>query len=1035
MRTQPKNNARNLEFEELESRLVPSAVPLLQESFDSTKVGTLPSGWSQWSSGGGSFAVSATRSASAPDSLASTGASSTASRAWETTTRVADSQVSASVYVDGLIPTQVIVRGTSLNTTSPTYYALSITRGLSAQLVRVVNGVSTTLGQVSSASWFQGQWAQLTLSATGGHLQAQIYRSDTGQYLNASGRWQSTQAWAIDKTDYAITAAGYDGVGRSATYAGNLYVDNFSITANTSTSTGSSSSASESFDGSAVGTMPSGWSQWSSNGGTSFAVSAGHAASGPNGVASSGASTQIARTWLTASQPANVQVSAAVYADGLIPAEVLARGSNLATSTPTYYALSVRRGLYVQLLAVVNGVSTTLGQVSSAVWFEAKWVNLTLSVNGSHLQAQLYRPDTGQYLTASGQWQTAQAWAIDVTNSRITAAGFVGMGRDAAYAGNVYFDNFSVTSSGGTSSGSTGGSTTTMGPTIPQHYSWIRLADLAYSGTPLGSYEDQLLRNSVDLVVDDVPSISQHIAQVAPNTPQLAYINFSSLYGSLLTSWDNWADAHGVSRENAFLHVTHPTAFSGDSPSSQPVSWFWAVYQGGTTPNFQDMTGQANTPGSGNFSLGNSQGQSTYIGYPEVFRQINFTFASNAGSGWSAVLEYPTAVDSAGNPTAWATLPTSSNGTAGLTRSGQVTFNPPSNWKTASLNGSALMYFVRVRVVSSGRAPVVNTILGENYTRAGSGTTGTIPVAGSDPRFAYQSRLFYGSYGQMRFATNPSNPYFREWAAQYAQSFMAANPNYSGLFVDNSSGLPLVSQSAVKESISTYTTDYGSLLSAIGKAIAPHWIMANTAGGGTSSNPVVSQNTAYFEEFALRPLSASWRQFEDTASLVAERASLKSPAPYAVLDSLPTGGSPTDPRTQIATLAYYYLLADPTHTFLDLNGGYSPASSWSQHFFNAITYNVGQPVGTWSLFDSGADPNDYRFSYRVYARKYQNALVLYKPLSSNLNGSATGSTSNNTATVERLGGTYRALNADGTLGPPITSISLRNGEGAILIKA
>ena len=39
-------------------------------------------------------------------------------------------------------------------------------------------------------------------------------------------------------------------------------------------------------------------------------------------------------------------------------------------------------------------------------------------------------------------------------------------------------------------------------------------------------------------------------------------------------------------------------------------------------------------------------------------------------------------------------------------------------------------------------------------------------------------------------------------------------------------------------------------------------------------------------------------------------------SPYVVLDSLPTGGSPTDPRTQLATLAYYYLLADPNRTFL-----------------------------------------------------------------------------------------------------------------------
>ena len=39
-----------------------------------------------------------------------------------------------------------------------------------------------------------------------------------------------------------------------------------------------------------------------------------------------------------------------------------------------------------------------------------------------------------------------------------------------------------------------------------------------------------------------------------------------------------------------------------------------------------------------------------------------------------------------------------------------------------------------------------------------------------------------------------------------------------------------------------------------------------------------------------------------------------------------------------------------------------------------------------------------------------------------------------TTTTHVLGGTYRPLNADGTLGAAITRIALRNGEGAILVK-
>jgi hypothetical protein len=1024
MRKDAAARAGTLRIEELESRLLLSGSSLLQQSFDGTTAGSLPSGWSQWSNTGyTSFAVSSALALAGANGLASSGSSNVAARAWAATSEPANVQVSAAVFVNGLTPAQVLARGSNLNTATPTYYALSVGRGMYAQLVLVVNGRATVLGEVNTTSWFEAKWVRLTLFVNGSRLQAQVYRTDTGQYLNSSGQWQSNATWALERTDTAITGGGYTGLARASGYTGTVAFDSFSVNAAPAGQT-------ETFDSAPVGSLPAGWSQWSS-GASSFAVSTARPEDGPAGLASSGTSNVTARGWLATSQPANVQASADVFVNGLTPAQVLARGSNLNTATPTYYAVSVRQGLYLQLVRVVNGTTTVLADLSSASWFSGNWVRVTLSVSGSQLQAQVYRTDTGQYLNSSGKWQSAATSALSVSDTAISGAGFAGVGRAPGYSGNIYFDNFSVTPLASTSPG--GGTTSSGAPVIPQHYSWIRLAELAYSGTPLGSYEDQLLRNSVDLVITDTASLTQHIGQVSPATPQLGYMNFTSLYGNLLTDWDNWADAHGVSREAAFLHVTKPTAFSGDSPSSQPVTWFWGVYQGGTTPNFQDYTEASHIASRGGFSLGGA-GTSTYIAFPEQFSQINFSLSSPAGSGWRAVLEYPTAVDAYGNPTAWSTLQTWSNTTSGFTRSGRVTFNPPSNWKTASINGSAQMYYVRVRVVSDGRAPVASTILGADYVNAGGRTWGTIPAAGTT-QFAYQSRLFYGSYGQMRFAANPSNPYFRQWAIDYTKRYLASHPLLSGLFVDNSAGGSLVSQGRVAESIASYTTDYGSLLKAVDQAIAPKWLLANTAGGGLGADPVVSQGVGYFEESSLRPLASSYLAFEYTAALIAHRASLQTPPPYAVLDVLPTGGSMTDPRTQIAALAEYYLLANPQRTFLDPFGGSAPSSSWSQHFFGALTYNVGQPRGNWSVFATGADPNNLNFTYRVYARQYDNALVLYKPLSSTTNGSATGSLSDHTATTHTLGGRYRELHADGTLGPVITSIRLRNGEGAILIKA
>src|SRR5439155_21110096 len=180
------------------------------------------------------------------------------------------------------------------------------------------------------------------------------------------------------------------------------------------------------------------------------------------------------------------------------------------------------------------------------------------------------------------------------------------------------------------------------------------------------------------------------------------------------------------------------------------------------------------------------------------------------------------------------------------------------------------------------------TILGRDYVNARGTTSGIIPAfdaaadlnhdgylsdaeyarraPGHDARFLYESRVFYGVYGQMRFAANPSNAGFQNWAADYAVRFLRSNPQADGIFMDNATGKPPVGGTAVLEATSTYAGDYGAMLNYIGQAIAPHWIMANTSGGGTTSDSVVGMNTAYYEEFAIRPLANNYQQFEDLAA-------------------------------------------------------------------------------------------------------------------------------------------------------------------------
>jgi len=589
------------------------------------------------------------------------------------------------------------------------------------------------------------------------------------------------------------------------------------------------------------------------------------------------------------------------------------------------------------------------------------------------------------------------------------------------------------------------------GVTIPHHYGHIRIAELAYGGVPLGPFEKTLLQNSVDLVIPHTGFLDD-IQQIAPKTPALVYSNVSSLYFDLMTDWLRYADAHGINREAAFYHVSQATSFSGTSASSQPVTWFWGVYTAGPSGGMVDSTMAAH---SSNTMAFRDKGTSVYIGYPEKFREINFTLSRGASQGWRGVLEYATEVDSNGNPTGWTTLQPLSDTTKGLQNSGQILFDPPANWKTSSLNGTNPLFYVRIRTVSDGVAPVAQLILGRDYVGALGHDSGTVPAfdysadtnhdgylsdaeyahrhAGMDARFVYESRALSG-YGQERPPTDPANVDFRKWAIDYTQRLLKAHPQAGGIFMDNSAGKLPLDGTDLLEPTAGYSSDYGSLLHAISQTLAPGLLVANTAGGQSDADPVVAQTTAYYEEFAIRALAHNYQQFEDLAQQVAHRAALQGPNGYAILDSLPQGGSPTDPRTQIATLAYYYLIGDPNRTFLNFNGGFEPSTSWTRHWSPAAAYDIGLPRGAWSLFASGSDPSNLALSYRVYQRSYTNALILYKPLSFAANATGPASLGLDSATVHNLGATYRPLQADGTLGAPVTQITLRNGEGAILIK-
>ncbi len=904
----------------------PASGSTITQSFDTTAVGSAPSGWNGWASDSrGFFMASAARALSPNNGFAADGLSGTTSRAWASADLPADVDVSASAYLDSLIPVQVFARGANLQGGAPTFYALQLTRGLEAKLVKVVSGTETVLGTVRSAAYLSNQWVRARLTVEGDLLRAQVFRADTRQWLSVDGTWSDGPDFAFDARDASISAAGKAGVGRRAGASGFVTVDDF--------------------DAKPAGT-----------------------ATGPQ-----------------------VSAQRTTGTGSTVTGEVTFR----ATVTGPFSRVEFR----------LNNVVRAASAASPAEWtFDS-----TTVTNGTY--ALVVR-------------------AFD-------AAGNVGTWSQVLAVNNPNMDPL-------------------PDPSIPRKYQHIRIAQLAYSGTPINNaFEQNLLRNSVDLVVPN-PQFLQSVQSASPDTPQLIYSNVSNLYQDLLTSWLNYADRVGVSRELAFYHVTRPTAFEGASPSSQPVRWLTGASQWSGTSTPVDVTSAVR--GGRNFSVQfGAAGTSTALGYVEKFRELNVTLARAATGTAAGTWEYATATDANGNPTAWKTLTLLADGTNGLRTSGRITFDPPKDWvPTALTPGAARLYAVRYRTTAGTQAEsaMLFTVFGRDYVNANGQPNGTIPAfdyaadadgdgylndaeyatraAGQDARFVYETRLFYPFYGQMRFVTNPSSSAVRHWAQEYHVALLQAQPLADGIFMDNATGKVPFPGVSVLEPTGTFSEDSGALMAALSRAIAPKWVLANTAGGATTADGITAGSAAVIEEFLLRPLAHNWSEVGDTVSLVNRRLNTEG-NPFVVLDSTPQGGSRTDGRTQLGTLAYYYLLADADRTFLMFFGGDSPSTSWVQHWSPAVNVNVGAATGAMRTFATGTDPANAALTYQVLARDYANALVLFKPLSYAL-GRGEGTTADTTATAHQLNGTYRQVNADGTLGAAVTSVTLRNGEGAILVK-
>jgi len=437
--------------------------------------------------------------------------------------------------------------------------------------------------------------------------------------------------------------------------------------------------------------------------------------------------------------------------------------------------------------------------------------------------------------------------------------------------------------------------------------------------------------------VSGIIGASAYFKQTSPTMAELLYTNASNIYLDVLLDWLSFADTKGYPREGAFFHVTTPTKFSASSPSSLPVTGAIA----------------AGSPING--TLSGAPGDAYWWSYEEKYNQLNVTLSSTPSPTWSAQLEYPTATNSNGDPTAWAPLPILTDTTAGLRQSGQITFDPPLDWKPiwvqgiqytifstagqaprATTRGIARLYTVRWRNLNTSTAtpPVLKSVTGADYYNSpsnctyGAGMCGTIPVfdynadtehkgyltaaqyatraSGKDAYFEYQGRQQAG-YGPRRYGTRPGNPGFVKWVVDSNQRMLAANPYATGLFVDNSGGGQATQCPPVVECNEALTTlqDYAALLSTLRGAVYPDIIVPNTAiyGTFTSDDPIIvasgvadgpgatTGTGANFYEFGLRPYQDGRQGFAGYLAVAQHHEGLTSEKPYDIWDTFPGNAS------------------------------------------------------------------------------------------------------------------------------------------------
>lgn len=297
-------------------------------------------------------------------------------------------------------------------------------------------------------------------------------------------------------------------------------------------------------------------------------------------------------------------------------------------------------------------------------------------------------------------------------------------------------------------------------------------------------------------------------------------------------------------------------------------------------------------------------------------------------------------------------------------------------------------------------------------------------------------RVVIQIWATRRWVVNPADAGLR---AYQGQRLAGAAADADGLFLDEHSAAdiadPLASfKVAEYPDLNVYLRDMVSMVAAEKAAVGTKILALNTSNYTTSweAQLVAAAKAAHMEAINSAFSAEMEKRWTFIETALAAGARLEMPAGGTAPSGYSAGNSATAAaRQHLFELASYYMVMPAAQDRLFFNPGVKWSTDFASQWLKAIETDIGAPTAGRKVIAEGKDGTGH--AYRVWSRDYDRALVVARPVVS-WDGQQFGDESKATVTLPS-GDQYRPLQADGTLGAAVTTIALRTGEAAILIKA